>query len=110
MNILVLNPPYVDDFCRSARWAAKSRGRVQRHPDWEKEGMMSHQNLEAPVLTDVPMEDFRKVFGEGRRLLRGMRYRLVVRFFLNAPLAVMGLFIKNVPHYLKRSYYLIFRF
>lgn len=30
----MLNPPYVDDFCRSARWAAKSRGRVQRHPDW----------------------------------------------------------------------------
>ena len=42
----MLNPPYVDNFCRSARWAAKSRGRVQRHPDWmliatavlEKEG------------------------------------------------------------------------
>lgn len=42
----MLNPPYVKDFCRSARWAAKSRGRVQRHPDWmliatavlEKEG------------------------------------------------------------------------
>ncbi len=34
MRILMLNPPYVDDFCRSARWAAKSRGRVQRHPDW----------------------------------------------------------------------------
>ncbi|MCK5380560.1 MAG: radical SAM protein [Candidatus Latescibacteria bacterium] len=30
----MLNPPYVDDFCRSARWATKSRGRVQRHPDW----------------------------------------------------------------------------
>lgn len=30
----MLNPPYVKDFCRSARWAAKSRGRVQRHPDW----------------------------------------------------------------------------
>ncbi len=30
----MLNPPYLDDFCRSARWAAKSRGRVQRHPDW----------------------------------------------------------------------------
>lgn len=30
----MLNAPYVDDFCRSARWAAKSRGRVQRHPDW----------------------------------------------------------------------------
>jgi len=34
MKVLMLNPPYVDDFCRSARWAAKSRGRVQRHPDW----------------------------------------------------------------------------
>ena len=34
MNVLVLNPPWVEDFCRSARWAAKSRGRVQRHPDW----------------------------------------------------------------------------
>jgi len=34
LKIFVLNPPYVDDFCRSARWAAKSRGRVQRHPDW----------------------------------------------------------------------------
>jgi len=30
----MLNPPVVKDFCRSARWAAKSRGRVQRHPDW----------------------------------------------------------------------------
>lgn len=34
MKIYVLNPPYVDDFCRSARWAAKSRGRVQRHPEY----------------------------------------------------------------------------
>lgn len=34
MKIFILNPPYVKDFCRSARWAAKSRGRVQRHPDF----------------------------------------------------------------------------
>ncbi len=34
MKVLILNPPYVKDFCRSARWAARSRGRVQRHPDW----------------------------------------------------------------------------
>ena len=33
-NIFVLNPPVVADFCRSARWAARSRGRVQRPPDW----------------------------------------------------------------------------
>ena len=45
-DVFVLNPPVVKDFCRSARWAARSRGRVQRHPDWlltavavlEKEG------------------------------------------------------------------------
>jgi radical SAM superfamily enzyme YgiQ (UPF0313 family) len=34
LKVVVLNPPYVPGFCRSARWAAKSRGRVQRHPDW----------------------------------------------------------------------------
>lgn len=33
-NVFILNPPVVKDFCRSARWAARSRGRVQRHPDW----------------------------------------------------------------------------
>lgn len=34
MKVYILNPPFGADFCRSARWAAKSRGRVQRHPDW----------------------------------------------------------------------------
>ena len=33
-RILILNPPFMDDFVRSARWAARSRGRVQRHPDY----------------------------------------------------------------------------
>lgn len=33
-KVLVLNPSFGEDFCRSARWAARSRGRVQRHPDW----------------------------------------------------------------------------
>jgi radical SAM superfamily enzyme YgiQ (UPF0313 family) len=33
MKILYLNPPYGENFVRSARWAAKSRGRVQRHPE-----------------------------------------------------------------------------
>jgi len=34
VDVFVLNPPVAKDFCRSARWAARSRGRVQRHPDW----------------------------------------------------------------------------
>ena len=33
MKIVFVNPPYGKDFVRSARWAAKSRGRVQRHPE-----------------------------------------------------------------------------
>jgi len=46
MKILVINEPFVKDFCRTQRWAARSRGRVLRAPDWlaytaavlEKEG------------------------------------------------------------------------
>ncbi|PKK89482.1 MAG: B12-binding domain-containing radical SAM protein [Candidatus Wallbacteria bacterium HGW-Wallbacteria-1] len=33
MRILILNPPFVEGFCRSQRWAAKTRARVMRHPD-----------------------------------------------------------------------------
>lgn len=34
MRVLFLNPAFGRDFCKSARWFAKSRGRVQRHPDY----------------------------------------------------------------------------
>lgn len=34
MNIVILNPSFGDNFVRVARWAAKSRGRVQRHPEY----------------------------------------------------------------------------
>lgn len=34
MKIVILNPSFGEDFVRVARWAAKSRGRVQRHPDY----------------------------------------------------------------------------
>jgi len=33
-DVWMLNPPFVGDFVRSARWDARSRGRVQRHPDY----------------------------------------------------------------------------
>jgi len=46
MKVLVLNPPYVKYYCRTERWAARTRGRTLRPPDWlayatavlEKEG------------------------------------------------------------------------
>lgn len=34
MRVLILNPSYGDNFVRVARWSAKSRGRVQRHPEF----------------------------------------------------------------------------
>lgn len=30
----MINEPFVKDFCRTQRWAAKTRGRVLRAPDW----------------------------------------------------------------------------
>jgi anaerobic magnesium-protoporphyrin IX monomethyl ester cyclase len=34
MEILVINEPFTRDFCRTQRWAARTRGRVLRAPDW----------------------------------------------------------------------------
>jgi len=34
LKTLVINEPFVKDFCRTQRWAAKTRGRVLRAPDW----------------------------------------------------------------------------
>ncbi|MCP4669091.1 MAG: B12-binding domain-containing radical SAM protein, partial [Deltaproteobacteria bacterium] len=34
MKVLLINEPYVKGFNRSQRWAARTRGRVLRAPDW----------------------------------------------------------------------------
>lgn len=34
MKVLIINEPFVPDFCRTQRWAARTRGRVMRPPDW----------------------------------------------------------------------------
>lgn len=34
MKVAILNPSFGENFVRVARWAAKSRGRVQRHPEY----------------------------------------------------------------------------
>lgn len=47
MKVFLINEPFIKDFCRTQRWAARTRGRVLRAPDWlayatavlEKEGM-----------------------------------------------------------------------
>lgn len=34
IKILLINEPFLPDFCRTQRWAARTRGRVLRAPDW----------------------------------------------------------------------------
>jgi radical SAM superfamily enzyme YgiQ (UPF0313 family) len=34
MKILVINQPFIKDFCRCQRWPARTRGRALRPPDW----------------------------------------------------------------------------
>jgi anaerobic magnesium-protoporphyrin IX monomethyl ester cyclase len=61
MKVLVINEPFVKDFNRTQRWAARTRGRVLRAPDWlayatavlEREGIEVH-------LYDFPAMDWGK--------------------------------------------------
>lgn len=76
-RILVINEPFVKDFCRTQRWAARTRGRVLRAPDWlayttavlEKEGV----DVE---LYDFPARDWDK--DALRRLAAEKKPRVVV--------------------------------
>ena len=65
MRIFIVNPSYGTGFVKAARWFAKSRGRVQRHPDYlaratavlEEAGILSITGVERRVLLrvdDVP--------------------------------------------------------
>ena len=47
MKILIINEPFVSDFCRTQRWAARTRGRVLRAPDW-------HAYAAAVLERDIP--------------------------------------------------------
>lgn len=70
MKIFMLNPPYGKDFCRSARWAARSRGRVQRHPDWMliSAGILERAghkvNFVDGAVLNLSIEDIKKIIEE----------------------------------------------
>jgi anaerobic magnesium-protoporphyrin IX monomethyl ester cyclase len=61
MKTVIINEPFVKDFCRTQRWAARTRGRALRAPDWlayatavlEEEG-------EEVELYDFPAEGWNK--------------------------------------------------
>jgi radical SAM superfamily enzyme YgiQ (UPF0313 family) len=74
MKIYVINEPFVPDFCRTQRWAARTRGRVLRAPDWlaYAAAVLERDLPDAEVkLFDFPAmgwdkEEFRRVIAAGK--------------------------------------------
>jgi anaerobic magnesium-protoporphyrin IX monomethyl ester cyclase len=61
MTVLVINEPYVQGFNRSQRWAARTRGRVLRAPDWLAYATAVLEEAGLPVkLFDFPALDWDK--------------------------------------------------
>lgn len=68
MSVLVINEPFVPDFCRTQRWAARTRGRVLRAPDWLAYATAVLEQAGVPVhLFDFPALGWDKA--ELRRLV-----------------------------------------
>jgi anaerobic magnesium-protoporphyrin IX monomethyl ester cyclase len=61
MKVLLINEPYVQGFNRTQRWAARTRGRVLRPPDWlaYATAVIEREGIEAK-LYDFPAEDLEK--------------------------------------------------
>ncbi|HNV72021.1 MAG TPA: radical SAM protein, partial [Candidatus Ozemobacteraceae bacterium] len=55
MKTILINPPFVKDFCRTQRWAARTRGRVLRAPDWLANATAVLEQAQIPArLYDFP--------------------------------------------------------
>jgi anaerobic magnesium-protoporphyrin IX monomethyl ester cyclase len=61
MKVLVINEPYVQGFNRTQRWAARTRGRVLRAPDWlaYATAVLEDADIEAKLF-DFPAMDWNK--------------------------------------------------
>ncbi len=61
VETLVINEPFVKDFCRTQRWAARTRGRVLRAPDWLAYATSVLESRDREVeLHDFPAMDWGK--------------------------------------------------
>ena len=77
MKVLVINEPFVPHFCRSQRWAARSRARAQRHPDWLAYATaVLEKNGEDVELYDFPPKGWGK--GILYKLVKEKKPRVVV--------------------------------
>src|SRR4030042_4774186 len=61
MKVLLINQPYVRGFNRTQRWAARTRGRVLRAPDWlaYATAVLERDGIEAKLF-DFPAMDWTK--------------------------------------------------
>ncbi|AFM23743.1 B12-binding domain-containing radical SAM protein [Desulfomonile tiedjei] len=77
MSVFIINEPYVKDFNRTQRWAARTRGRVLRAPDWLAYATAVLEREGIPVkLFDFPARDWDK--DRLRRLVNEQRPDFVV--------------------------------
>ncbi len=77
MSVFIINEPYVKDFNRTQRWAARTRGRVLRAPDWLAYATAVLEREGIPVnLFDFPAQDWDK--DRLRRLVNEQRPDFVV--------------------------------
>jgi len=77
MDVLVINEPFIKDFCRTQRWAARTRGRVLRAPDWLAYATAVLEEAHIPVkLYDFPAENWDKK--KLREIIREHKPKFVV--------------------------------
>jgi anaerobic magnesium-protoporphyrin IX monomethyl ester cyclase len=79
---------------------AVAKGKVSSDMDWHeysKRDFTTEFSIEHPILLDedIPFDDFKKVFNEGRSVLASYRYKLWFKYLFNAPYPMMKIIVKN---------------
>ena len=77
MKVLILNPAFGPNFVKSARWFARSRGRVQRHPDYlaQATAVLEQGGHECSLIDGAAKN---MTFGETENVVKGFNPDLVV--------------------------------
>jgi len=114
VKILVINEPFVKDFCRTQRWAARTRGRVLRAPDWlayaaavlERDGhdvrlldmvaeQQSKEDLKSIVKKEKP--DFVVLDSTTPSIYSDIECAILIKQFSEAKVIMVGPHISSLP-------------